>query len=145
MSDSPIPAVSVALRKGERFLLVERGRQPSKGLWAFPGGRVEPGEELQEAVQRELHEETGLTASDYRFICMLALSGEWGAFDLHIFSALAVDDKEPVAADDAAAAGWFTLAEMETIPVTPSTIEIASEILSHAPSSDHDDTQRPDS
>ena len=137
MANAPIPAVSVALRDKDRFLLVKRGRAPSKDYWAFPGGRVEPGETLDAAVRRELAEETGLSADDYRIVRMITLSGEWGSFDLHIFSAVASGNTNAVAADDAADAGWFNLSEMATMQVTPSTIEIAEEILAAAPSSDH--------
>ncbi|MCA9448942.1 MAG: NUDIX hydrolase [Candidatus Omnitrophica bacterium] len=55
-------AVSVALTQGDRFLLVKRGRAPSLGEYAFPGGRVEAGETLEEAARRELLEETGYQA-----------------------------------------------------------------------------------
>jgi 8-oxo-dGTP diphosphatase len=56
------PAVGVggvAARDGS-ILLVRRGTPPSEGLWSVPGGRVEWGESLAEAVRREVLEETGL-------------------------------------------------------------------------------------
>lgn len=47
--------------KGERkLLLVERGRDPYAGMWAFPGGFLEENETLEECAHRELKEETGL-------------------------------------------------------------------------------------
>jgi len=55
-----IVAVSAYVRSGDRVLLVQRGKEPGKGLWAFPGGRVRRGEKLAEAVKRELREETNI-------------------------------------------------------------------------------------
>ncbi|TJW46991.1 MAG: NUDIX domain-containing protein, partial [Mesorhizobium sp.] len=61
-----IPAVSVAIIRGETVLLVKRARPPSQGFYAFPGGKVEAGETLEQAARRELLEETGLRAHSYR-------------------------------------------------------------------------------
>jgi mutator protein MutT len=44
----------------ERVLLIERGKEPLKGFWSLPGGVLETGEYLEEAVRREVREETGL-------------------------------------------------------------------------------------
>jgi 8-oxo-dGTP diphosphatase len=51
-----------------RVLLVRRGHEPLKGCWTIPGGMVEVGEELREAVQRELKEETGLDVEPGKLI-----------------------------------------------------------------------------
>jgi ADP-ribose pyrophosphatase YjhB (NUDIX family) len=48
------------------ILIVERGREPLKGYWSLPGGLVEPGERLEEAVRREILEETGLRVEPVR-------------------------------------------------------------------------------
>src|SRR4051794_13634624 len=64
--DSPAPptrpqlAVSGAIFRDGKVLLVRRSRSPSKGFYSFPGGRVEFGETLHTALHREVDEETGL-------------------------------------------------------------------------------------
>ncbi len=57
----PYLAVSAAIFRGERVLIVRRARPPAQGLYTLPGGLVELGETLVEAVAREVREETGLT------------------------------------------------------------------------------------
>jgi len=56
----PLVGVSALVLKDGKVLLVKRGMEPGKGLWSLPGGLVEVGERLEEAVLRELKEETGV-------------------------------------------------------------------------------------
>ena len=46
--------------EGDSVVLVERGREPLKGRWSLPGGVVEAGERVEDALRREVKEETGL-------------------------------------------------------------------------------------
>jgi ADP-ribose pyrophosphatase YjhB (NUDIX family) len=56
----PQLAVSAAIFRDGKILLVRRARSPAKGLYSLPGGRVEFGETLHAALHREVDEETGL-------------------------------------------------------------------------------------
>lgn len=56
----PVPAVAAVVVRDGEILLVRRGKEPSKGKWSVPGGSVEWGETLAQAVKREVREETGL-------------------------------------------------------------------------------------
>lgn len=129
MSAKPVlPAVSVALQRGERLLLVRRGRAPSAGYYAFAGGRVEAGETLEEAARRELAEETGLAVHHLSPLVLVRAEGDAVDYDLQVFFGHHVEG-EPVAADDAAEAAFFTLAEMESLPVLESVFEVARGLL----------------
>ena len=56
----PQLAVSGAIFRDDKVLLVRRARSPGKGFYSLPGGRVEFGESLHAALHREVDEETGL-------------------------------------------------------------------------------------
>jgi 8-oxo-dGTP diphosphatase len=130
MTDAPLPAVSIALVDGDRVLLVRRGHAPAKGLYAFPGGRVEQGETLEQAVRRELLEETGLAAGPVDLVETLDIEreGSGASFRLHVFTARYLSGAA-VAGDDADEAGWFSLAEMAALPVIPSVVAVARLLL----------------
>jgi 8-oxo-dGTP diphosphatase len=130
--ESPyLPGVSVAIFHDGRFLLVQRGREPSMGLYAFPGGRVHDGESDEEAVRRELAEETGLAVERVTPLQEFLLPGS-PLGDIPAFRLLVFRGFEPSgmlrAGDDAAEAGWFSLDEMEHLPVIPSVLETARAI-----------------
>lgn len=58
--EAPIVAVGAIVCQDDRILLIRRDKEPSRGLWTFPGGAVELGETVREAARREALEETGL-------------------------------------------------------------------------------------
>jgi len=56
----PMVAVGAVVKKGNSIILVKRTHEPGKGFWSIPGGLVELGEPVKDAVKREVKEETGL-------------------------------------------------------------------------------------
>jgi 8-oxo-dGTP diphosphatase len=58
--ERPVVGVGAVVLDGDRVLLIKRGHAPLKGQWSLPGGGVEIGETLEQAIAREVIEETGL-------------------------------------------------------------------------------------
>jgi 8-oxo-dGTP diphosphatase len=90
-----------------RLLCIRRGHGPGAGLWSLPGGRVEAGETLHEAVVREVMEETGLEVVVDRFVGYVERIGEGYHFVILDFGVTLLDPgTDPIAGDDAAEAAW---------------------------------------
>lgn len=65
---TPLVGVGAVVPDGNRVLLVRRAYEPGKGLWSVPGGLIEVGETVEEAVRREVEEETGVAVRVDRLI-----------------------------------------------------------------------------
>lgn len=116
----------VAIDDG-RLLMVRRGRGPAAGEWSIPGGRVEEGELLAEAVVRELREETGLEGVCTDLVGWVERLGEDHHFVILDFLVTILDDGEPVAGDDAAEARWVPLAEVTDLNLVDGLAEFLHE------------------
>ena len=113
---------AIVIRDGT-LLMVKRGREPAKGLWSIPGGRVEPGEYLADAVKREVREETGLEVEVGELIGILEVVGDDDHFVIHDYGAEPVDNREPVASDDAEEIVWVPLGKVASLDCTPRFVE----------------------
>ena len=113
---SPQVAVGAVAVHDDRLLLVRRGHGPAAGEWSVPGGRVEAGETLHEAVIRELAEETGLEAVVVRFLGWVERIGDAPEpfhFVILDFEVEVLDpDASPVPGDDAAEVEWVGFGEL---------------------------------
>jgi 8-oxo-dGTP diphosphatase len=96
----------------EDLLLIRRGRGAAQGEWSIPGGRVEPGELLAEAVVRELLEETGLEGICEDLVGWAERIGPDFHYVILDFRVTLLERREPVAGDDAAEARWVPLADV---------------------------------
>lgn len=118
-ASGPAPVVrgvgAVAVVDGS-ILLVRRARPPQAGRWSVPGGHVEPGERPEDAVVRELAEETGLSGVCGPVVLDVRVDIEGRRYWITDF-AVTVDRTNPVAADDAEAAAWVPLDQLDGLDV----------------------------
>ena len=127
----PFLAVSAAIVRDGQILVVRRARAPAHGLFSLPGGVVEAGETLAEAVAREVREETALTIEPVAlagFRETIARDGE-GRVERHFvilcFAARWMAG-EPVLNEELSEARWVSPAELVSLPTTPGLGEIVA-------------------
>jgi 8-oxo-dGTP diphosphatase len=129
---TPVCAVGAIVMDHGDILLVKRDREPSKGLWTLPGGRLEPGETLREAIVREVREETGIEID----IDGLIGVAEWisrdddGTLSYHyvILDFTARPRSRDIRrGDDAAEVRWVPVAELPDMHLTSGLIEFLAD------------------
>jgi ADP-ribose pyrophosphatase YjhB (NUDIX family) len=120
MSNAPEPKVAVGafvFDRDGRVLLIERGRPPGVGLWTVPGGKVEAGETLAQAVAREVREETGLVVEVGALACVVEHMSE--GYHYVILDYLARPSGGELApASDVRAAKYFDADGLTELPLT---------------------------
>jgi ADP-ribose pyrophosphatase len=129
---TPGVAVGAVVFKDNCVLLVRRGQPPSEDLWAIPGGSVEIGETLQEAAQREILEETGITIRAGKPVYTFdAIERDgYGKIRFHyVIIDLDADyiSGDPIAGDDALEARWVTAQEINDLRVSAPTVKLLKE------------------
>ncbi|WP_233498432.1 NUDIX domain-containing protein [Blastococcus sp. TF02A-26] len=107
-----------------RLLLIRRGTEPGRGRWSVPGGRVEPGESLAEAVEREVLEETGLPVRAGAVVGRVRVPGRGVVYDVVDLACALVDPSVvPVAGDDADEVTFVDAAALEQLSCTDGLLE----------------------
>ena len=129
MAPPPEVCVGAIVVDDGRLLLVRRGRGAAVGAWSIPGGRVEPGETLAAAVERELAEETGLAGRCTRFVGWVErISDAYHFVILDFLVELVGPSSAAVAGDDASEVAWVALDELDAVdPLVPGLLEFLRE------------------
>ncbi|MGV3551707.1 NUDIX domain-containing protein [Rhizobium sp.] len=121
----PEAASSAILIRDGKILLIRRRNSPSFDMFAFPGGRAEPGETPAGTAIREFEEETGIRAHSPREFAFYDLQSENPGrhFHLTVFIVEADPSEIAEARDDAADAGWYTPAEIRLLNTPASVLD----------------------
>ncbi len=125
---TPLVGVGAITIQDGKVLLVKRAIEPSKGLWAIPGGTLKLGETLQECAAREILEETGIKikVGDCVYVFDFLERDDKRKIKFHFvvidFAADYISGK-PKGADDALDARWLSPAELSKLPVAKNTLK----------------------
>ena len=126
----PILGASACVWRHGKVLLIERAKPPL-GMWSLPGGHVEPGETVAAAAQRELTEETGLSAQLQLFVGLYDIirHDEAGRLTVHYavacYAGLA-DGGEAIAGGDAKAVKWVDPGDLPQFRLAPNIVDAVS-------------------
>ena len=133
--DRPIVGVGAVIFNRGRVLLVKRGNEPLKGEWSLPGGTVEVGETLEQAIAREVNEETGLTVDVGPIVEVLdRISRDNDGRVEHHFVLVDFTCRSRGGvlrgASDADDAAWVALSDLARYDVAPVTISVIQKAVS---------------
>ena len=125
---SPIVGVGAVIVRDGRALIIKRANDPYKGQWSIPGGRVELGESLADALRREMREETGLVVDVGPVIEVferIVRDGEQVRYHFVIIDYLcSCGGGDLCAGDDAEDAVWVTSEELEQYDIRSSAVMV---------------------
>ena len=137
----PLPGVGALIFRGRArrgpILLVERGGKPLKGYWSIPGGLVETGESLDQAVRREVLEETGLRVKPVEmcgiFERIMRDANDRAEYHYVLFDYVcSVVGGKLKAGDDVARVEWVSRARLGDYLMTEGTLEVIERAYSGA-------------
>ncbi len=125
----PVLGVGALIYQDDRILLIERGNPPLIGYWSLPGGGVESGERLEDAIVREVFEETGLhvTADSLATVFERIMPDESNRCEYHyvlvdFYCTVMGGELRP--GDDSRDARWFKMGELDGLHLTAGTREV---------------------
>ncbi len=135
--DRPFLAVGAVIVRDGQVLLAQRGKAPSHGLWSVPGGAVEVGEHVKDAVRREVREECGveIDVTDVHEVFERIVRDAEGRVQYHyvILDYLARwTSGEPGASDEVLESRWVRPEEFPAYDMTKGTADVILRMLQSA-------------
>lgn len=132
----PVLGVGALIYQDDRILLIERGNPPLAGYWSLPGGGVESGERLEDAIIREVFEETGLRVETdslatvfERIMPDAADRCEYHYVLVDFYCRITGGDLQP--GTDSRDARWFEVSSLDSLLLTEGTREVVQSCSVH--------------
>ena len=125
----PLVGVGALIIRRDRILMAQRGKQPLKGWWSLPGGALETGERLSDAIRREVREETGLEVQPRGVfeIFERIMRDSSGAAEYHyvlIDYLCRITGGTLAAGDDVSAVQWVRRRDLPSLQITEGTLAV---------------------
>jgi 8-oxo-dGTP diphosphatase len=125
----PIVGVGAIILRRDRILMAQRGKEPLKGWWSLPGGALELGESLKDAVSREVLEETGLVVRPVAMfeIFERIIRDAGGAPEYHyvlVDYVCRITGGTLCAGDDVCRVEWVRRRELPALQITEGTLAV---------------------
>jgi 8-oxo-dGTP diphosphatase len=131
--DRPAVGVGAVVVHEGRVLLIRRGKEPLRGRWVVPGGTVEVGETLHEALVREIQEETGLVVRPREIVAVFdRIERDGGEVRYHYVIIDYLCDYvsgTPVAASDAEAVAFVSPDELPAYALPEKALEVVLDVF----------------
>lgn len=121
-----IEVVAAIIRKGDRIFATQRGYGDWKDWWEFPGGKIEPGETPEKALEREINEELSTKIEVDKFLCTVEY--DYPTFHLTMHCYFCSLRSEALLLNEHEAARWLTKEELNSVNWLPADIQVVETI-----------------
>ena len=123
-----IEVVAAIIREGDRVLATQRGYGEFEGMWEFPGGKIEPGEEREEALKREIDEELAVEIVVEELVCTVEYDYPNFHLTMHCyFCSIASGEVELL---EHKSARWLRRDELNSVEWLPADVGVVNSLRS---------------
>ena len=123
-----IEVVAAIIREGDRVLAMQRGYGEFEGMWEFPGGKIEPGEEHEVALKREIREELAVDVAVGERICTVEY--DYPTFHLTMHCYICSIEKGVVELLEHKSARWLAHDELDSVEWLPADVSVVNSLRS---------------
>ncbi|MCP8308498.1 MAG: NUDIX hydrolase [archaeon] len=131
--EHPMVGVGAFIKKNDSVLLVKREHEPGKGKWSLPGGLVNLGEKIRDAIKREVEEEVGLKVDVVNIVDVFDSVEYDGKCRVHFHYVIIGFMVKPVGgkvrgSKEASQVKWFKAEELKDLEMTVTTRKLLKEV-----------------